>query len=191
MSLPQPNDPDPNQTALIQVLGRVLQTGRNTAAYLEQWLRETGDAEIYAGISVQLADERRHLRLLSEQLRRLTRRVGSFEEAQTPPRPFLEAQGATDDLRRVCIIHHGVKAFVLDRLGHLVPLVDSELAGVLMGTARDIERHIRWADVRLARNRDPVERRQLALLAERIQHMQAVAWSKDWARISRDRYGLR
>ncbi len=182
------NNPGPSRESVSEVLNRVQQTARSMVTFLETWIRDTRDAEIHAGLSVQLADERRHLRLLTGELRRLTRSANRNRAEAAALRPFLEAQAATLDIHRICIIHRGVKAFTLDRLGHLIPLVDIELASVLEQVAQDYERDIRWADIRLVRHQNPTDLRQFTLLSERAQHMLEVAWSRDWARITGSRH---
>ena len=172
------------QPAAVVILHRALHMSRSTGAFLERWLRETNDPEIFAGLSLQLADERRHFRLLTNEMKRLTGAPASPGPDLISDRPFLEAADAKSDLNRICIIHHGVKAFTLDRYSHLIPIVDRPLALVLDQTARDLERHVRWADIRLARHSSEDQRRQHRLLIERIHHMLEVSWSKEWTRLT-------
>jgi hypothetical protein len=165
------------------VLNRLWQTKRNNVLLFEKWMRDTRETEIAAGLNVQLADERRHLRLIGEEIKRLTGRPAGVDRAA--PRPFVEAQAATDDLHRLCIIHGGVKRFVRDRCCLLVSFVDARLARVLEQVARDEDRHVRWADIRVSRLLARDDPRACQQLMERIQHMLEVTWGKDWAEATR------
>jgi len=182
--------PPPSRTVVVDILTRLWQTKRNTIAFFEQWLRETKDGDIYAGLSVQLADERRHLRLLSDEIRALSGHAAGVGAEKAVSRPFLEARSMRDDLRRICIIHKGVKAFTVDRCGHLLRIVEPRVARLLEQIAHDEDRHIQWADIRLSRRLNQEERRQYGLLVERIDHMLTVSWSKDWTQITGRRIAL-
>jgi hypothetical protein len=61
-----------------------------------------------------------------------------------------------------------------------VPYVDRCLAEVLEALARDEERHIRWADVRLQRLLTHDKMRECNLLLGRVWHNLETAWGRQW-----------
>ena len=69
----------------------------------------------------------------------------------------------------------------------LIPLVDAGLGRVLEQITRDEERHIRWADIRLARILDEDERRACKQLMDRVGTMLDSVWPKPWLEIGRRR----
>lgn len=190
MPMSSAKHPPPSRSVVVDVLTRLWQTERNTIALFEQWLRETRDSDVYAGLTVQLADERRHLRLLADEIRALSGHPAGVGAEKASSRAFLEARTVHDDLRRICIVHKGIKAFTVDRCGHLLPIVEPRVARLLEQIARDQERHVQWAEIRFSRRLTRDERRQYGLLIERVEHMLALSWSKDWSLITARRFAL-
>jgi hypothetical protein len=103
--------------------------------------------------------------------------------------PLRECGPIEGDLHKLCAIHRGIKAFNLNRCGHLIPLVESRLARILEQIALEEERHIRWADIRLARLLTHDEMRACNTLMSRVWTNMETSWEKTWhdlMRIQRD-----
>jgi rubrerythrin len=161
---------------VMEILSRLWQTKLKSITALEKWLTKTVDAEIKAGIQLQLIDERRHLRLLDEEIKRLGGRVTT--EMNQIAQPFAVFLAQSNDLYRLNALYRGIKAFTLDRCSHLIPLVDPQLARVLDQISREEQRHIRWAEIRVARLLKSGEARECYLLTERLKRMLESAWSR-------------
>jgi hypothetical protein len=175
--------------ALVEVLQRLYQTKLRSGLFLAQWLRDTHDAEIRAGLETQLADERRHARLLGDELRRLAPKLDLVGQSAAS-RPFSEFGELRSDLHKLCAFHRGVKAFTLNRCGHLTPLVEPRLSLLLDQIAREEERHIRWADIRLARLLTHEEMRACNLLMGRVWAILEAGWERTWRDLMRHQRDL-
>ncbi len=173
------SDDGPEQPVL-DVLQRLWQTKMSSIALIERWLAETPDTEIRTGLSGQIVDERRHLTLIGEQIRRLGGKFALSAHRDALGRIFGEAQGAGSDVQRLIALHRAVKAFTIDRCSHLIPMVDATLAGVMERIARDEERHIRWADVRLQRLLTHEKMRECNLLLGRSRDTLELLWGRSW-----------
>src|SRR5437016_5537680 len=126
------SEPEP-RAAILEILGPLWQTKLKTIRLLDQWMAETADSEIRAGLMGQIIDERRHMRLLGDQIRRLGGTLVLSKKgghADGLSRVFNEALAAGTDLHRLFALHRGIKGHTLDRCGQLVPLVDRILAPV-------------------------------------------------------------
>ena len=178
-----PSDP------LAEVVARLWQTKLRSISLLEDWLPRTGDFGIRAGLQAHLAEERRHQRLLGAEISRRGGRQAAAAVAHILDRPFAIVREQTDDLARLRLFHHGIKASTVLYSQRLLPLVDPNLARILEQTSRDEERHIRWAEIRLSQDRVTSQRRLDPALAEVEAAMEAV-WSRPWRRLSQERYGL-
>ena len=155
-------------------------TKLKSVRFVELWLQETHDLGIKAGLATQLVDERRHLRLLTEEIKRRTSQLHLTD--RTMGRPFHEYGPLASDLDRLCVLHRGIKAFTIDRCGHILPFVEPGLVLLFEQITREDERHIRWADIRLARLLTRDEMRRCDLLIGRVWTNLASGWEK----LSRD-----
>jgi hypothetical protein len=170
---------DASNGAVLDVLQRLWQTKLNGIKLIEDWIAETRDAEVVAGLTNQLIDERRHLRLVGDQIRRFG---GRFHAIQSDgiARAFAEAKANRADVQRLFAFHRGIKAFTLDRCSHLMPYVDAALAQTLERIAQEEERHIRWADLRLQRLLTHDKMRDCNLLLGRMQSTLESVWGRSW-----------
>jgi hypothetical protein len=175
------------QAAILEVLSPLWETKLKTIRLLECWIAETPDSEIRAGLAGQMIDERRHLRLLGDQIRRLggTLIVSPMSgHADGLSRVFNDATTAGTDLHRLFALHRGIKAHTLDRCGQLIPMVDRSLVAVIDRIILDEERHIRWADMRLARLLTRDRMRECHILLDQIQKTLDSFWSNHWRHFS-------
>jgi hypothetical protein len=164
------------------------QTKLRSITVLEKWLAKTGDSEIKAGLQMQLVDERRHLRLIGDEIKRLGGSIATLARGNLLGRPFALVQAQPNDNYRLSVFHHGIKAFSLERCSHLLAFVDEELSQTLQQIVFDEERHIRWADLRMSRKADEDEQRRRQLLLERIEIMLKAAWPRPWLELPRSRF---
>ncbi|MPZ48338.1 MAG: hypothetical protein GEU75_03335 [Dehalococcoidia bacterium] len=172
---------------VLQILSRLWQTKLRSISILEKWLEKTADAEIIAGLKPQLIDERRHLRILGDEIKRLGGSIAALSRENRLGRPFALVQTQPNDFYRLSAFHFGSKAFTLDRCGHMMQLVDIRLGRTLEQIVLDEERHIRWADIRLARLKDVEELRLCQQLMERVGGMLEGVWPKPWLELNRRR----
>jgi rubrerythrin len=176
-----------SRDAVLQMLARLWQIKLRSISIIEKWLARTVDAEIKAGLQFQIIDERRHLRLVGAEINRLGGRLGTLARQNRFGRPFALVQAQPSDAYRLSVFHRGMKPFTLERCGHMMPLVDDELGRTLERIILDEERHIRWADIRLARVQDEEERRRCKALSEGVEAMLDKAWPKPWLELARNR----
>jgi len=182
---------------ILQLLTRLWQTKLKSISVCEKWLGKTVDAEVKAGLQRQLIDERRHLRLIGDEIKRLGGSIATLARENRLGRPFAFVMTQSSDLHRLSAYHRGIKIFTLNRCGYLIPHVDINLARTLEQIILDEERHIRWADMRISRvlhsdtfsqvlNSDEV--RQCKLLMEKVETMLEAAWPKPWLDIANRRF---
>jgi rubrerythrin len=152
-----------SRDAILELLSRLWQTKLKSITLLEKWFAKTSDLDIKAGLKAQIEDERRHLRILSDEIK-------------------------GKDSQRLSAFYYGIKAFTLDRCSKLIPFVDDALSRTLEQIAREEDRHIRWAEFRLGRLLDTEEARQCKLLVERMEATLEAVWAKPWQRLSQLRY---
>ena len=183
------NVPESSNDPVAEIAARLWQTKLRSISLLEDWLPQATDFGIRAGLQAHLAEERRHQRLLNAELTRRDGRKVAAAVGHVLDRPFSMVREQTDDLARVRLFHHGIKASTVLYCQRFIPLVDPSLARVLEQLTRDEERHIRWAEIRLSQDRGPNTRRLDPLLAEVEEAMEAV-WSRPWRRLSQANFGL-
>jgi hypothetical protein len=185
MGLPErkENWSDRTKSASVEALELLWQIKVNSITLLEQWSRETNDLDIRAGLQSQVLDERRHLRVIGDELRRLGARVNGHENKEALSRPFLELRARRADWQRLFIYYRGIKSFTVDRCSHLIPVVGSQVAQVLERITRDEERHIRWAEVRIERLCDNARTREGQLLVFRLYHALEMTWGRPHRRL--------
>jgi hypothetical protein len=152
---------------------------------LENWVRRTTDVELRAGLETQLIDDRRHLQMIGEELRRLGSRPSATKRDSPLSRAFTLTNGLPSDLYRLSAFHRGIKSFTLNRCGHLLPIVADETAVMLDRVTRDDEGHIRWAEIRLGRLLTFDDIRAASLLTSRIRVTLESAWEKAWRELNR------
>lgn len=179
---------DVPREAVLEVLARLWQTKQSSISLLEKWLTRTADFDVKTGLKSQVTDERRHLRLLGEEIVRLGGSLKAAANDQALGRPIAIVLAQPNDLYRLSAFHRGVKRFTTVRCGHLIPLVDPQLARVLEQIAREDERHIRWADIRLSRALGLHEVRQCRFIVERIEAAMEAIWSRPWRRLTQVRF---
>ncbi len=167
-----------SEEALCEILTRLWQIKLRSIDLMERWYQTANDTEIKAGLSVQLTEEWRHRRLLSEELRR---RNGRPTTAVDPvvTKAFLMVEAQPKDVLKVCAFYRGIKASTNQRYYKLLWSADQNLLAVLEQIIQDDERCLRWADIRLARMSGEDVRRCTQLLARMSQVMRAV-WLRPW-----------
>jgi len=163
---------------ITDALDHLSQTKLRGVSYLERWLKQTKDVEIRVGLETQLIDERRHARLLAEETKRLSSVAFTRHSPPALGGLYREIDALETDLHRLCVFHRGVKAFTLNRCGHLIPVVETGLSRTLEQISREEERHIRWADIRLARLLTHDEMRSCNLLMSRIWAVLEASWER-------------
>ena len=172
------------ENPVLEILARVWQTKLRSVDLLEAWIARATDFEVKAGLNTQLADERRNLRLLGDEIRRRGGRQAATTLDQILNKPFAIVMTQPDDLSRVAAYHHGIKAYTALHCGRLMSFVDPGLARVLEQVMRDEERHLRWADIRLARMRAVNAGRHHDAVVRRIEEAMEAVWAKPWRRLT-------
>lgn len=182
--------PESSNDPVAEIAARVWQTKLRSISLLEDWLPQAQDFGIRAGLQAHLAEERRHQRLLNAELTRRDGRKAAAAVGQVLDRPFAIVREQTDDLARLRLFHHGIKASTVLYCQRFIPLVDPFLARVLEQITRDEERHIRWAEIRLSQDRDVANSRRIAPVLAEIEDAMEAVWSRPWRRLSQSRFGL-
>jgi hypothetical protein len=172
------NDP------IAEIVARLWQTKLRSISLVEDWLPHTGDFGIRAGLQAHLGEERRHQRILGAEIQRRKGRQAAVAAGHVLDRPFEMVREQTDDLARVRLFHHGIKASTVLYCERFLPLVDPAFARVLEQITRDEERHIRWADIRLTQDRAGRSLRRLDPLLAEIETAMEAVWSRPWRRLS-------
>jgi len=170
---------------LCEILTRLWQIKMRSIDLLERWHETVRDSDIRAGIGVQLSDERRHLRLLADELKRRSGRQPSAVD-HVVTKAFALVQAQPTDMLKVCAYYGGIKAATNQRFYKLLGLADLELLEILERIIQDDDRTLRWADIRLRNLSAEDVRRCNALLQRMGDTMQAV-WSRPWRHLSPSR----
>jgi rubrerythrin len=176
--------------ATLDIIQRLWRTKLKSITLLEKWMAKTTDLEIKAGLKAQLLDERRHLRLLGDEVSRLGGRLQGSALDQMLERPFAMIQAQSNEAYKLSAYYHGIKRYTANRCGRLIPVVDHALARVLEQIARDEAGHIRWADIRLERVKDIHEQRQIEFFVEKMEAVLESVWSKSWRQLTSVRQRL-
>ncbi|HLG12309.1 MAG TPA: ferritin-like domain-containing protein [Dehalococcoidia bacterium] len=174
-----------SEESLFDVLTRLWQIKLQSIDLLERWTTSVKDTDIKAGISVQLADERRHLRLLADEIRRRGGRQPSTVD-HVVTKAFAIVQAQPNDLMKLCALHRGIKTSTNDRCYRLISLADAALCELLEGILQDEERHLRWADIRL-RSISGEDVRRCNVLLEKMSDATGAVWSRPWRHLSPSR----
>jgi hypothetical protein len=72
-----------------------------------------------------------------------------------------------------------------------VQIIEPSTAGLMGQIARDEERHIRWADIRIAHQMTAAEMRECNSLIDRMDTMVDASWQKLWLDVVRTTLGRR
>jgi len=174
-----------SEESLFDILTRLWQIKLRSIDLLDRWLASTRDSDLKAGIAAHLADERRHLRLLADEVKRRSGRQPSAVD-YVVTKPFALVQAQPNDLLKLCAFHRGIKTSTNERCYRLLSLSDAKLAELLAEILQDEERHLRWADLRLRIMSGEDVRRCNALLEKMSGAMEAV-WSRPWRHLTQSR----
>ena len=169
---------------VIEILARLWQTKVRSVEWLEEWQRRAIDRDIKAGIKLQINDERRHQRILGDEIKRRRGRHGAVVVDQILNKPFAIVKMQTDDTARALAYFSGIKRFTTLRCARLVPMVDGTLGHILQQISQDEERHLRWADIRLERTLTPVLARQYEPMLKLMEQAMDALWSKPLRRLA-------
>ena len=171
--------------SLLDVLTRLWQIKLQSIELLERWTKSAQDSDVKAGISAQLNDERRHLRLLADEIKqRGGRQPSTVDHVVT--KAFALAQSQPNDMLKLCAFHRGIKASTYERCYRLMNLAGPAISGLLDEMLHDEDRHLRWADLRLRPISGEDVRRCNALLEKMTIAMEA-AWSRPWRHLAPSR----
>ena len=174
-----------------EIVARLWQTKLRSISLLEDWLPQTTDFGIRAGLQAHLAEERRHQRILGAEIARRQGRQAAAAVGHVLDRPFELVREQTEDLARVRLFHHGIKASTVMYCERFLPLVDDALRRVLEQITRDEERHIRWSEIRLGQDRGGGQRlRRLDPMLAEIEVAMEAVWSRPWRRLSEARFDV-
>lgn len=167
---------------LSEILIRLWQIESRGVELLDRWGSLAVDSDIKAGLHAQVADERRHLRLLTDELRRRGCRQPTQLD-HVVVKAFALVQAQPSDALKICAFHRGIKAATRERLYRLLPYADKPLLEVLEQIVRDDDRHLHWADMRLRGLSGREVRQCNALLGQVLGAMDAV-WGPLWRHLS-------
>ena len=170
---------------VLVVLDRLWQTKIQGVAFLDQWSKVSKDAELTAGLKTHLEDERRHLRLIGEEIIQLGGRVASDRRDSVIGRAYDLARGQDGDLYKLTVCYRGVKLFTMRRCGQAASFLEPKTGKLLDRIASDEERHVRWSDIRIQRLMRPADMRQCNLLTDRVDKMLDSVWHKSWTELIR------
>ena len=169
----------------LSVLDRLWQTKIQSISLIDFWSNRSKDEDIRSGLHMQLEDERRHLRLIGEEIRRQGGRVTTERREGTIARAFGLIRSQATDLRRLCCYYRGIKLTTHSRACQLQQVSEPPLADLLDQIASDEERHIRWADIRIAHLMKAVDMRDCNQLVDRMDAMVDASWQKLWLEVVR------
>jgi hypothetical protein len=172
---------------ILAILDRLWQTKIQSISLIDFWQEKTRDADIRSGLGIQLEDERRHLRLIGEEIKRQGGRVTSERREGTVGRAFSLVRTQPTDLRRLCAYYRGIKLSTHDRTSQLVQLVEPLTSAIMEQVSRDEERHVRWSDIRISRQMKAADMRECNLLVDRMESLVDASWQKLWLDFVRTR----
>jgi len=173
--------------ALCEILTRLWQIKLQSIDLLERWYSTARDSDVRAGVGAQVSDERRHLRLIADELKRRSGRQPALVD-HVVTKAFALVQAQPSDMLKLCAYYRGVKATTHQRVYRLLGHADLALLEVLERVLHDDERSLRWADMRLHSLSGEDVWRCNALLQKMEGTMQAV-WSRPWRHLSSSRLG--
>jgi len=182
LSLNREKDPE---SPVLQILDRLWQTKVQSISLIDFWQGRTKDGDIMSGLHTQLEDERRHLRLIGEEIKRQGGRVSSERKEGAVGRAFSVIRSQPDDLKRLCSYYRGIKLATHSRTSQLVQFVEPSTATLLGQISRDEERHIRWADIRISHQMKAQDIRECNLLMDKMDSIVEAGWQKLWLDVMR------
>ena len=165
---------------VLSILDRLWQTKMQSIGLIEFWAASSKEADIRSGLNMQLEDERRHLRLVGEEIKRLGGRVSTERREGTVARAFGLVRAQKRDLHRLCAYYRGIKLITHTRCNQLVQVVEPATAVLMNQIAHDEERHVRWADIRIAHLMKASDMRECHLLVDRTEAVVDSSWQKLW-----------
>jgi rubrerythrin len=171
--------------SVFEVVTRLWQMKLQGIELLERWGGSVRDSDLRAAINSHLVDERRHLRLLADEVKRRGGRHPSTVD-HVVTKAFAVVQSQPDDALKLCAFQRGIKASMNDRCYRLLRFADASLGHLLEEILRDEERHSRWADMRLRSMSGEDVRRCNALLEKMAGVLEAV-WSRPWRHLTPSR----
>ncbi len=175
-----------HQAALV-ILDRLCQTTTHCISLLETWLSDTRDPDVRTGLQSHLIEERRHLRLISDEVKRLGGTPSGSRPESTIGRAFGLAKEQKRDVVRLCLLYRGVKGPTLARCNQLMHLVSPDVARLLDQIGCDEDRQIRWAEIRIARETNAAQVRESGATLERVSSLVDGSWQKVWFDLVRSR----
>ena len=184
MAALQPAQVSAVEDPVTEILARLWQTKVRSVELLEEWQRRAVDRDIKAGLKLQINDERRHQRILSDEIRRRGGRHGAVVVDQVLNKPFAIVKTQSDDIARVAAYYNGIKRFTATRCARLIPMVDRTFGHILQQIMQDEDRHLRWADIRLDRTMSPVLVRQYEPMMKLMEQAMDAVWTKPLRRMS-------
>jgi len=167
-----------SEDALCEILTRLWQIKLRSIDLMERWYQSATDVEVRAGLGVQLADEWRHRRLLSDELRRRSGRQPTAVD-HVVTKAFALVQAQPTDAMKVCAFYRGIKSSTHERYYKLLWCADTDLLDVLEQIIQDDERHMRWADIRL-RGLSGEEVWACNALLEKMSSVMRAVWLRPW-----------
>jgi hypothetical protein len=171
--------------ALCEILTRLWQIKLQSVDLLDRWHETARDSDIRAGIGAQQSEERRHTRLLGDELKRRSGRQPSTVD-HVVTKAFALVQAQPNDAMKACAFYRGIKTSTNQRSYKLLAHADLELLEALERIIHDDDRTLRWADLRLRSLSAEDVRRCNELLHRMDETMQAV-WSRPWRHLSPSR----
>jgi rubrerythrin len=174
-----------SEDSIFDVVTRLWQIKLQSIDLLERWHTSVKDSDIRAAINGQLTDERRHLRMLADEIKRRGGRQPSAVD-HVVTKAFAVVQAQPSEALKLCAYHRGLKASLADRSYRLLSFADPVLGRLLEEMLRDEVRHLRWADARLRLLSGEDVRRCNALLEKMTGVMDAV-WSRPWRHLTPSR----
>ncbi len=118
-------------SSVLVILDRLWQTKIQSVAFLDQWRENSNDADLQAGLKAHLEDERRHLRLIGEEIIRVGGRVTSDRREGPVGKAYDVAWSQEPDLYRLISCYRGIKLLTMRRCGQLVSLVEPGVGELL------------------------------------------------------------
>jgi hypothetical protein len=100
-------------------------------------------------------------------------------------RAFALVRSQGSDLLRLCAYYRGIKLATHNRANQFVPYIEGPASSLLAQISRDEERHIRWADIRIAHQMKPANLRECNSLVTRMEQLLDPAWQKLWLDLMR------
>lgn len=174
----------PSSDPVTDIISRLWQVKLRSVSLLEDWLPRTQDFNIRAGLQAHLAEERRHQRMLAAEIMRRGSRQAAMAVGTELDEPFTLVRDQTTDLGRMVLFHQGIKASCVVFALRVIPLVDSVFSPILEQILHDEQRHIRWADTRLSKDRHLLRREACDDALREVEAAMDSLWRRPLTRLS-------